>query len=91
MNATIRIGPAHWGHASGSTSKICCSNAAQRREASVGASRGVVTIGTGASAAASFAWQCQQVGVGKVKGVFYEIGGSNAPAVSISVVEAFVP
>ena len=30
MNATIRIGPAQCGHASGSTSKICCSNAAQR-------------------------------------------------------------
>ncbi len=32
--------PWHVGHASGSTSKICCSNAAHRCVASVGASRG---------------------------------------------------
>ena len=51
----IRIGPAQCGHVSGSTSTICCRNAAQRREASVGASRGVVPIGTGASAGAGSA------------------------------------
>ncbi len=43
MNATIRIGPTQCGHTSGSTSKICRSNAAHRRVASVGASRGAVT------------------------------------------------
>ena len=40
MNATIRIGPWHVGHARGSTSKIRCSKAAHRRAASVGASLG---------------------------------------------------
>lgn len=39
MNATIRIGPAHCGQTSGSTSKIFCTSAAHRRGASVGASR----------------------------------------------------
>ena len=52
MQATIRVGPAQCGHASGSPSTICCRTAAQRGEAPVGASRGVVTIGTGASARA---------------------------------------
>jgi len=50
MHATIRIGPAQRGHASGSTSSICRSNAAHRRVASVGTSCGVVTIGTRPSA-----------------------------------------
>jgi hypothetical protein len=55
MKATIRIAPAQCGHTSGSTSKICCSNAAHRRETSVGASFGATTIGTGVSAPAGFA------------------------------------
>jgi len=42
MHATIRIGPAQRGHASGSTLKICRSNAAHRRVASVGASVGKI-------------------------------------------------
>jgi hypothetical protein len=44
MNATMRIAPWQVGHASGSTSKSCCRRAAQRRLASVGASRGAGTI-----------------------------------------------
>ena len=44
-NATIRIEPAHCGHTSGSTSKISCSNAAHRRVASVGGSRGTGSKG----------------------------------------------
>jgi hypothetical protein len=39
MNATIRIAPWQAGHARGSTSKTCWRRAAQRRLASVGASR----------------------------------------------------
>ncbi len=35
MNAMIRMGPRHVGHASGSTSKICCRSAAQRRAVGV--------------------------------------------------------
>ena len=43
MHTMIRMVPRHVGHASGSTSKICCRSAAQRRAASVGASRGCKT------------------------------------------------
>jgi hypothetical protein len=57
MNATIRMGPWHVGHVRGSTSKICCRSAAQRRVASVGASLGAVTIASGASATAGCAWR----------------------------------
>jgi len=52
MNATIRMAPWQAGHASGSTSKICWSNAAHRRLASVGASRGAGTVAGGTAAAA---------------------------------------
>jgi transposase len=55
MNATTRMGPWQVGHASGSTSKICCKRAAHRRVASVGASRGAGTIRGGVSAAAGSA------------------------------------
>ena len=40
MNATTRMGLWQVGHASGSTSKICCRRAAHQRVTSVGASRG---------------------------------------------------
>jgi hypothetical protein len=52
MNAMIRMGPRHVGHARGSTSKICWRRAAHRRVASVGASRGAETIAGGTAAAA---------------------------------------
>jgi transposase len=55
MNATTRMGPWPVGHASGSTSNICCNRAAHRRVASVGASRGAGTIRGGVSAAAGSA------------------------------------
>ena len=56
MKATTRIVPWHDGHASGSTSKICCGSAAvgpmaHRRVASVGASLGAGTIMGGVSGA----------------------------------------
>lgn len=54
MKATRRIAPWQDGHASGSTSKICCRSAAHRRLASVGARRGAGTM-AGATAAAAVA------------------------------------
>ena len=56
MHATTRIVPWQVGHASGSTSKICCSRAAHRRVASLGARRGAGTIAGGPSAAAGAAF-----------------------------------
>ena len=56
MQATMRIAPWQDGHASGSTSKICCSRAAHRRVASVGANRGAGTIAGGPSAAVGAAF-----------------------------------
>ncbi len=50
MNATMRMAPWQVGHASGSTSKICCSRVAHRRDASVGASGHAGTIAGGPSA-----------------------------------------
>ena len=51
MNATIRIAAPHWGHRSGSTSKICRNSSAQRRRASRnGSGTGLATV-VGASAA----------------------------------------
>lgn len=47
MTATIRMAPWQVGQRSESTSKICRRSATQRRLASVGASRGMVTIGVG--------------------------------------------
>lgn len=52
MNATIRGAPWQVGHARGSTSKICCSSAAQQRVVSVGASLCAETIAGGATAGA---------------------------------------
>jgi hypothetical protein len=49
MPATMRLAPWQDGHASVSTSQICCRNAAQRRVASVGASRWARTIVGGPS------------------------------------------
>jgi hypothetical protein len=57
MNATMRMVPWHVGHASGSTSKICCRSAAHRRVASVGASRGATTIGKGATGPIGSTWR----------------------------------
>ena len=51
MNATIRIALWQVGQASGSTSKICCRNAAHRRVASLDARRGARTIAGGPSMA----------------------------------------
>jgi hypothetical protein len=55
MKATMHIAPWQDGHASGSTSKICCRSAAHRRVASVGASLGAGSMagGLGPSEAAS--------------------------------------
>ena len=47
--------PWQGGHASRSTSKICCRSAAHRRVASVGASRGAATIGSGGLRSATHA------------------------------------
>ena len=55
MNPTTRMGPWQVGHASGSTSNICCRRAAHRRVASLGARRGAGTIRGGVSAAAGSA------------------------------------
>ena len=49
MKATIRIVPWHVGHASGSTSKICCTSSAQRRGASVGVRGSAATRAGGAT------------------------------------------
>jgi hypothetical protein len=57
MKARIRMVPWHFGHTSGSTSKICRSIAAHRRVASVGAKRGAGTISAGASALVGSAWR----------------------------------
>jgi hypothetical protein len=51
MNATPRIAPRQVGHASGSTSKICCRSNAHRRATSVGARRGAGAIAGGPAAA----------------------------------------
>ena len=53
MNATMRMAPWQVGHASESTSKICCSRVAHRRLASVGARRGAATMAGGAQGAGS--------------------------------------
>jgi hypothetical protein len=52
MNATMRMAPWQVGHASESTSNICCSRVAQRRLASVGASLSAGAIAGGVSAGA---------------------------------------
>ena len=64
MHAMIRIGPRHVGHASGSTSTICCNRAAQRWTASVGASRGAGTMAGGPSAVAGAAFPRMAAGAG---------------------------
>ena len=53
MNATMRMAPWQVGHASESTSNICCSRVAHRRLASVGARRGAATMAGGAQGAGS--------------------------------------
>jgi enterochelin esterase-like enzyme len=52
MNATMRMAPWQVGHASESTSNICCSRVAHRRLASVGASLSAGAIAGGVSAGA---------------------------------------
>ena len=54
--ATTRIVPWQAGHASGSTSTICCRRAAQRRVDALGGSRGADTIAVGPSGAAGAAF-----------------------------------
>jgi len=56
MHATMRIAPWQVGHASGSTSKSCCRRVAQRRDASLGASRGAGPMAGGPSAAVGAAF-----------------------------------
>ena len=56
MHATMRIAPWQAGQVGGSTSKICCNTAAQRRVASVG----LAAVAQGRSPAASRPWPARR-------------------------------
>ena len=76
MKARIRMVPWHFGHTSGSTSKICRSIAAHRRVASVGAKRGAGMAGR----TQQFA-QTGRVGTGGLRVAAYAARAVGVPSV----------